>query len=276
MVLHADETGPAVPLGDVLRLGELPRVHRTRPDVAGLARLHHVVQGLHGLLDRRRPVPAVDLVEVDVVGAQTAQAVVDLGHDRLAGQPATVGPRPHLAVHLGGQHDLVAAGEVGQRPADDLLAGAVGIDVRGVEEVDPCLDGLPYEGPAGLLVQRPAVGTAIGGAVAHTTQADAGDVETGRAEFQIVHGHPPYVDVRSPSPEARHRSSTAGQGPYPETGLRSPPPCAARSSPGLVFVTRFALPYCSAASLCAGQVRGPVVAEVHGGREVGKSVAARR
>ncbi len=45
---------------------------------------------------------------------------------------------------------------------------------------------------------------------------------------------------------------------------------------GALFVTRFALPYCPAASLCAGQVRRPVVAEMHGGREVGKSVAARR
>ncbi|MGQ7747816.1 hypothetical protein ACUN29_04775 [Streptomyces sp. WC2508] len=47
---------------------------------------------------------------------------------------------------------------------------------------------------------------------------------------------------------------------------------------GSLFVTRFALPYCPAASLCAGQVqvRRPVAAEVHGGREVGKSVAARR
>jgi hypothetical protein len=37
-------------------------------------------------------VPAVDLVQVDVVHAQAAQAAVDLFEDRLARQPAHVGP----------------------------------------------------------------------------------------------------------------------------------------------------------------------------------------
>ncbi len=49
-----------------------------------------------------------------------------------------------------------------------------------------------------------------------------------------------------------------------------------RSNPGVLLVTCCALLYCPAANLCAGQVRRPVVAEVHEGREVGKSVAARR
>jgi hypothetical protein len=35
----------------------------------GLAGLHDVVQGFHGLLDRSVGVEPVDLVEVDVVGA---------------------------------------------------------------------------------------------------------------------------------------------------------------------------------------------------------------
>ena len=39
VVLHADEPGPAVRVGGVQRLGELPRVHRGRADVARLARL---------------------------------------------------------------------------------------------------------------------------------------------------------------------------------------------------------------------------------------------
>jgi hypothetical protein len=67
----------------------------------------------------------VDLVEVDVVGAQPAQAVVDLAQDRLARQPAAVRPLAHLAEDLGGDHHLVAPGEVAQRAAENLLAGAV-------------------------------------------------------------------------------------------------------------------------------------------------------
>ena len=94
------------------------------------------MQRLERLLDRRVVVPAVDLVQVDVVGAEPAQAGVDLGHDRLARQPGAVRARAHPAVDLGGDHDFVAPREVGQRTADDLLAGAVRVDVGGVEEVD--------------------------------------------------------------------------------------------------------------------------------------------
>lgn len=47
-------------------------------------------------------------------------------------------------------------------------------------------------------------------------------------------------------------------------------------SPEVLFVTHDALLYCPAANLCAREVRRPVVAEVHEGQEVGKSVTARR
>ena len=70
-----DEPGPAVRSASVLRLGELPGPHRRRPDVARLAGLDDVVQRLHGLLDRDVRVAAVDLVQVDVVHAEPAQAV---------------------------------------------------------------------------------------------------------------------------------------------------------------------------------------------------------
>ena len=40
-------------------------------------------------------VPAVDLVEVDVIGAEPPQAGVDLGHDRLARQALAVGVLAH-------------------------------------------------------------------------------------------------------------------------------------------------------------------------------------
>jgi len=79
----------------------------------------------------------VDLVEVDVVGAQPRQAGIDLLQDRCAGEPGTVGAGPHPAVDLGGQHDVLAGGVLPQRPAGELLARALGVDVGGVEEVDP-------------------------------------------------------------------------------------------------------------------------------------------
>ena len=97
MVLHRDEARPAVAVGQVQRLAELPGVHRRGADVARLAGLHHVVQRLQRLLDRRVVVPAMDLVEIDVVGAQPAQAGVDLGHDGLARQAAAVRVLAHRA-----------------------------------------------------------------------------------------------------------------------------------------------------------------------------------
>jgi hypothetical protein len=61
----------------------------------------------------------------------------------------------HAAIHLGGQHDLVALRKVLERPADDFLARTVGIDVGGVEEIDAVIERLFDEGARGLIVERP-------------------------------------------------------------------------------------------------------------------------
>jgi hypothetical protein len=53
----------------------------------------------------------VDLVEVDVVDAETPQRGVDGGQDVLAGQAAVVLPRTSRHVDLGGEHVVVPAGE---------------------------------------------------------------------------------------------------------------------------------------------------------------------
>ena len=153
-----------------------------------LAGAHDVVQRLERLLDRHVVVPAMDLVEIDVVGAEPLQAGVDLGQDRLARQAGAVRPLAHAAVDLGRDHHLVAPREVEQRAADDLFAGAVRIDVGGVEEVDAEVERLLDERPARRLAERPRVVAALGLAVAHAAQADARDVEAGAAELDVVHG----------------------------------------------------------------------------------------
>jgi hypothetical protein len=153
------------------------------------------VERLQGLLDRRPGVPPMDLVEVDVVGAESAERGVDLAQDRLARQPGAVGSPAHPAVHLGGQDDLLAGREVGQRPAHDLLAGAVGVDVGRIEEVDARLDGPLHEGSALLLGQAPTVVAPLGHAVAHAAEADNRDVQPRGTQLRELH-------PRTPSPRA--------------------------------------------------------------------------
>jgi hypothetical protein len=71
-------------------------------------------------------VETVDLIEVDVIHAEPAQAVVDLGEDRLPRKPGPVGAGTHPAINLGGDHDLVAACEIFDRAGEDFLAGRRG------------------------------------------------------------------------------------------------------------------------------------------------------
>jgi len=156
------------------------------------------VQRLERLLDRRRVIKAVDLVEVDVVHPEPRQAGVDLGEDRLARQPGAVGARPHAPIDLGGDDDLVAAGEIADRAAENLLAVAERIAVGGVEEIDAGVDRFPDKRPAFLLAEAPGVIAAVAATIAHATKADARDVEAGAAELGVFHhravlaDHPAY------------------------------------------------------------------------------------
>src|SRR6266851_678168 len=189
-VLHADEAGPAVLLGDAEGAAELPSVHRRGADIACLARLDDIVQRLEGLLDRRFMVPAVDLIEIDVVGAETPEAGVDLHHDGLARQPSAIRPRTHPAIDLGGDDDLVATREILDRATEDLLAAAERVAVRRVEEVDAGFKRALDERAAFLLAQRPGMVTLAASAIAHAAEADPGDVEAGAAQLRIIHRLP--------------------------------------------------------------------------------------
>src|SRR4029077_19862295 len=84
MILHRDETGPSMLLGDVQRLLELPGEHGRGTDIAGLPGPDHVVQRLRRLLNWGLVIPAMDLIEVDVVRAKPLKALVDLAENRFA------------------------------------------------------------------------------------------------------------------------------------------------------------------------------------------------
>src|SRR3954471_18885248 len=85
---------------------------------------------------RRR---AVDLVEVDVVGAEPPQRVLDRVDDPASGAAALVGVLAHRHEELRREHDVVTAALEGL--PDDLLGLAGRVDVGGVDEVDALVEG---------------------------------------------------------------------------------------------------------------------------------------
>jgi hypothetical protein len=119
------------------------------------------------LLDLHVRIVAVDLIEVDPVGVQPPQGVLDRPHDPAPGAAAAVGVVAHRVEELRGEDDVVAPAL--ERLADDLLGLAGAIDVRGVDEVDPGVE-RGVDDPDRLLVIRVAPGA-----------------EHHRAETQLAH-----------------------------------------------------------------------------------------
>ena len=77
--------GKAVTLGDGERLHEVPAGEVGAADVADFSRAHHVIQGVEGLLHGGARIEAVELEQIDVVGAQPAQACLDCRQQVVAG-----------------------------------------------------------------------------------------------------------------------------------------------------------------------------------------------
>ena len=72
--LDAGEGRPVVPLGQRVRPGDEPGGRIGDADVEDLPRADLVVEGAHGLPGRGVAIPHVHPVDVDIAGAQPAQA----------------------------------------------------------------------------------------------------------------------------------------------------------------------------------------------------------
>ena len=155
--------------------------------IAHLAGRDQVGHRADGVLDRRRRVDAVLIVEVDGVDAEPLQrSVAGLAHVL---RPAVDAERLAVGVahepELRGHDDLRAP--VADRLADEAFVGVRPVDVGGVEqghtEVDRAMDGGDGSGT-------------IGGAIelrhAHAAEAEGGDGKAGRAEATLRNrcGHP--------------------------------------------------------------------------------------
>ena len=115
MILHCREARPTMDFRDIEGAGELPSGHVAGADVARLAGFHHVVQGLHGFFDWGSRVVAMNLVEIDMIDAQPAETVIDLGHDGAAGQALPIGPGSHPRPDFRRDDDFVACSKILQR-----------------------------------------------------------------------------------------------------------------------------------------------------------------
>src|ERR1700728_411368 len=104
----------------------------------------------------------MDLVQVDVVRAEPAQTRIHLHENSPARQAGAIRPGSHAPPYLGREHDVVALRELLQRPTHDLLAGANGIDIRGIEEIDTGLERLCDERTAVALIECPRLRFARG------------------------------------------------------------------------------------------------------------------
>src|SRR3954451_478831 len=162
------------------RTGPRPaaRARTSRCPIADLAGMHQVAERSEGLLDVGVDLGPVHLVEVDPVGLEPAQAVLDLTDDPAPGVAETVHVVAHPAVELGGEDDVVATAL--ERLADDRLGLAVGVDVGGVDEVDAGVEGAADD--------PDAVGV-VGVAVAaehHGAEGQRADLEAGPAEGSVL------------------------------------------------------------------------------------------
>jgi hypothetical protein len=94
LVLGADEAAEMVDVGGPIGIGDLPAAEVGAADVADLALADQVVERREGLLDGGVGIGDVDLVEVDPVGPEPAQAGLDPGATMAASRlPLSAAPR---------------------------------------------------------------------------------------------------------------------------------------------------------------------------------------
>jgi hypothetical protein len=154
-------------------------------DVEHLAGGDQIVERADQLVFGRGHVLHVDLVEVDPVGVQAAQAVVHAAHHPTAGGAGTVRSVAHLEAELGGEHHLVAPAGGGEPLADHALGEPVlAVHVGGVPEVHPGGERALHHREGGGLVGADPVHEAVGVGLAerHGAEAEGRDLHAGVAE----------------------------------------------------------------------------------------------
>ncbi len=133
------------------RLHQLPGFHVGAADVAHLAGPDEIGEGDERLFDVGLGVGTVDLIEVDVVGAETFQARFGGLNDVQARQPDLVCARAHATAHFGGDYHVLTLAL--QRATENLLGFTARVNVGRVEEVDALVQRAIHQRVGVLLVE---------------------------------------------------------------------------------------------------------------------------
>ncbi len=131
----------------------------------------------------------VQLVQIDVVRPESAQAVFKRLHQIHARTSSPVRPIVHLGPELRGQHHSVTLAL--QYRAHNLLALAVPVDIGGIEEIDAVVQ-RRIEDPGGLGLIQPQ-------RKIHASKRQTRHFDAGVTEPDIAHCYqPPLLANASP------------------------------------------------------------------------------
>ena len=126
----------------------------------------------------------MDLIEVDVVGAETFQARLGGLNDVQPREPDFVRARSHAAAYFGRDHHVLTPAL--QRPTENLFGFTGRVHIGRVEEIDPFVE-RPVDQRVGLLLVEGADGLPLA-AEGHGAEAELRDEDTGVGEGTVFHG----------------------------------------------------------------------------------------
>ena len=192
VVLHGDKPMPAILFGRIERLGELPGGHAAGSEVAHLAGADEAIQRFERFFNRRGKVPAVNLIQVDIVHFEAAQGILAGFDDMLTAQSPSVRTIAHGSVDLGRQDNIVACSHLAQPFAGDFFAHTNRVDIRGIKKSHA-----RFKGEGEVLARRvfpdgPLAPFAI--PVAHAPHTDARNRHPRIPKLCVLHAFSNLVD----------------------------------------------------------------------------------
>ena len=152
-------------------------------DEAGLPLAHDVLEGAHRLLERGPVVGPVHEVDVDAVGAEVLEALLDRCHDACAAGVAEVRLVPISDAELGDEDRVPAA--PAERPSERALRRAEAVPLGGVEAVDAEVERAPDGAGEFRLLDPPVAAADLPAA-----EADGRDLEPRPSEWSLLHQVP--------------------------------------------------------------------------------------